>query len=653
MEWLNEFHFLRPWWLVAILPIAWLCYRLWRHQQHHTGLEAHIAAPLLRHLTTGTQGQSSPLLALLLFIIGLIVCIALAGPTGKQRPQALYTSQSAVIILLDLSPSMRADDNKPSRITQAHVKIQDVLNQRQEGLTALIAYAGEAHIVTPMSDDTATISNLLPTLTPGILPIPGSNIEMAITLAKQVMQAANQPKASLLLVTDGIAPQAVPSIKRQLTPAMDLTILGVGTDAGAPIPYQGEFLKDQQGKTVIARRNSAQLKQIAAQVGGHYLPIQSDTGDTDFFLKHLQQRFDPSVQQTESERQSDQWYELGPTLLLFALPLVALLFRKGWLFNILLVGIGFTTVMPMPAHADWWDSLWKNGNQQGTESFDRGEYQAAEKQFKHPQWKGSAHYKNGDYQDALPYFEQDTSATGDYNRGNTLAQLQRYDEAIAAYNAALEKNPEFEAARNNKALIEALQQQQKQQEQKQEQQQQKQQQQQEKQQTEQNQQQNDSADSSQQSSQDTTPNNQKNQKDTDSEPQSTPNQQSNASNTDTKESNESEDKQANKQSSTDTKEQTGDEPATNSENMDSENMDSENIDSENMESESPEIKEKPLPMDSLSTEQQQALQQWLRKVPDNPSGLLKEKFKYEFQKRKQLYQRGEWELPKNDAHQRY
>ena len=609
MDFISAFHFLRPWWLLALVPVALLCYQFWRHYHSDSGLEAHIDAHLLQHLTMGKQQRPSPLLAIILALLGLIICLALAGPTGKQRPQPLYESESAVIILLDLSPSMRADDSKPSRIAQAHLKIQDVLRQRKDGLSALIVYAGEAHIVAPMTDDSHTISHLLPTLQPGILPIPGSNIEMAIGLAKQLMADANLPKASLLLLTDGIDKKALSSIQKQLTPAMDLTIIGVGTDAGAPIPYQGDFIKDDSGKTVIAKRNGATLKKLATQVKGYYLPIQSDTRDTDFFLRHLEQRFNTSGQQQPSERSSDSWYELGPTLILLILPLAALLFRRGWLLNLAIVGIATTAFTPLPTQA----SLWKNGNQQGAEAFQQQEYKGAAKAFTHPQWKGSALYKSGNYQEALDYFQQDASAIGHYNQGNALTQLQRYDEAIAAYNKALEKQPDLQSAQKNKALAEELQKQQpKQPSQQQEQ---------------------------QESGKD--PQNKAQQGQQGDKGQSANSDQTDSQNQD----GDSEPQEQQKEAQV-----APQEPA---EATEPNQQAPEAANNSAPHQENGEQEPAALSSQSLSPEQQQALQQWLRKVPDDPSGLLKRKFQHEFQKRQQLYQQGEWELPKNNAHQRY
>ncbi|MGH1438684.1 MAG: VWA domain-containing protein, partial [Cellvibrionaceae bacterium] len=456
MESLNDFHFLRPLWFLVILPLLWLCYHLWKKRLDNTGLESIIDKKLLSHLVEGQNKRysSSPIIGLL--FIWIVTITALAGPTWKKIPQALVAPESAVVILLDLSPSMRAKDLKPSRIIRAHLKIQDLLSQRKEGLTALVVYAGEAHIVTPLTDDVKTISNLLPTLQPGILPLPGSNTEMGITVSVDLVNAANLPKASILLITDNIDQSAFSEIQKQLPKSISLTILGLGTDEGAPIPNNGDFIKDKNGNIIIAKRNSQLMQDLAERVDGYYLPIQSSTADIDFYYQQLETLFNANLDKTKDDRKYDAWYEFGPILLLLMTPFVLLAFRRGLVISLCSTSIVLSSFSPSPAQASAWDYLWKNDDQRAIEQYQGENYSDAAKTFNNPQWKGHAHYKNGDYEAALQEYSKDKSAISDYNKGNALAQLQRYDDAIAAYDQALKKNPQLEPAKTNKKIIEDL-----------------------------------------------------------------------------------------------------------------------------------------------------------------------------------------------------
>lgn len=195
MSWLSDFHFLRPLWFFAVVPLGWLVYKLWQKKFQQTGFEPHINRELLQHLTLKSTKKQSHYPLTGLVTAWLIAIVALAGPAWEKLPQAVFESESAVVILLDLSPSMMATDIKPSRIVRAHLKVQDILRQRKDGLTALIVYAGEAYTVTPFTDDSRTISNLLATLVPGILPLPGSNPEMAVELAKDLIESSRDRKS--------------------------------------------------------------------------------------------------------------------------------------------------------------------------------------------------------------------------------------------------------------------------------------------------------------------------------------------------------------------------------------------------------------------------------------------------------------------------
>ncbi|ODS23404.1 hypothetical protein AB835_08955 [Candidatus Endobugula sertula] len=609
MDELNQFHFLRPLWLLMI-PLL-VVFTLWLHQQQRqrTGFEQWIDNTLLPYISTGSQSPIHSTSYLGLIAIWIITTIALAGPTWKQLPQPLHESEATLIIVLDLSPSMRAEDNKPSRIVRARLKIKDLLNQRKEGLTALVVYAGEAHIVTPLTDDTHTIINLLATLEPGLLPIPGSNIEMAVDLSKELLRDSDLKKASLVVVTDGIDSSAFSTLKRSIGKHITLFILGVGTSKGAPIPTRNGFLRDDSNNMINSTRNDAQLKAFAQSVQGTYLPLQADDSDIRFILDTMNK---PTDQSRELEHHIDRWHEWGPTLLLFLLPLLAFTFRRGWL--LVLVVTVLPVLPPKTAHAFSWDDLWLNDNQQGQQAFEQEQYEKAEQSFDQPQWKGSAAYRNKNYTAAVKAFGQGNTATDHYNRGNALAQLGQLDKAIEAYDTALAINPELQDAITNKKIIENFQQQQQQQQQNNHQ--------------EQHQDQQQNSDSG--SNSDNNSDNSQKQSQNNSLPKEQQSQQSTSSRDSTQNQQEEQKKADNTES------KKAEQQRSSEENKSSEDSQPENAS-----------------LTHLSKEEKQALEQWIRKIHDDPSGLLRRKFDYEFKKRRREYNNGQWELPDNNAHKRY
>jgi Ca-activated chloride channel family protein len=632
MTWLGDFHFLRPLWFFAIVPIGWLAYKLWQKKFQRTGFETHINHELLQHLTlSGTERRSHGLLVGLLSA-WLIIIVALAGPTWEKLPQTVFKSESAVVIILDLSPSMMARDIKPSRIIRAHLKIQEILRQRKDGLTALVVYAGEAYTVTPFTSDSQTISNLLTTLIPGILPLPGSNPEMAVELAKNLIESSRVTKASILLFTDDIAEAAVETIVDTLSGDTDLSIIGVGTDAGATIPFNDGLLKDAQQNNIIARRNSNVLKKLTQQTNGYYLPIQADNSDVEFYLSYLEQRADSNRLKANSVT-GDRWFESGQLIILLLIPFVLLAFRRGVLLSVLCIGATSLVVQPVSVYADEYQSIWKNENERGLDAWKKKNYNSAIDLFNESQWRGSAYYKNGEYNKALELFEQDKTATGYYNRANAHAQLAQYENAITAYEQALKKDSTLSQAKKNKDIVEKLLQQRNQQNDDKE----KKEEQQEQRKKDDQSQDNKNKEDDQQGKQDESAmNNDADstiKEDKNSESRSDSNQDNRSSNADD-----------NKKASNTTQDEDGDKRA---KGKLQENASKATNDDDDNGSDTPSN------FDQLNDEQKQQLEQLLRKIPDDPSGLLRRKFEYEFQKRKKMYQQKKWDLPENNAHNRY
>lgn len=157
------------------------------------------------------------------------------------------------MIVLDLSYSMKSGDLAPSRLARARQKILDLLAQRREGQTGLIAYAGDAHVVTPLTDDTPTIANLLPALDPDMMPVPGSDPGAAVAQAVDLLHSAGIREGRILLLTDGVDTHDRREIEQALKDSgVELAVLGIGTQTGAPIPLpDGGFLKEGDGSIVM------------------------------------------------------------------------------------------------------------------------------------------------------------------------------------------------------------------------------------------------------------------------------------------------------------------------------------------------------------------------------------------------------------------
>jgi len=365
-------------------------------------------------------------------IAGLLSILALAGPTWERLPQPAFRDQSALVIVLDLSRSMA-----------------DILKQREEGQTALIVYARDAFVVTPLTDDVDTITSLLSILNTALMPSQGSHAEIALERAMDLLKQAGLKTGGVLLITDGFqgkkVQRAIDKLNRQ---GYKLSILGVGTEEGAPIPLaKGGFLKDAKGAIVIPKLDEFHLREVVQKGDGIYQRIRTNESDVLALLAAFDSQ---SFQNKDENLQIDTWRELGPWLLLLVLPLAALAFRRGYWVIILL----FFVPIPTPVQAYDFQSLWLTADQQAKEAFEKEEMQQAAELFEHPEWKAAAQYKSNQYEEVLKSLDELEGAENWYNKGNALARLARYPEAIEAYKKALELEPEHEDAKYNKELVE-------------------------------------------------------------------------------------------------------------------------------------------------------------------------------------------------------
>nr|WP_305121535.1 VWA domain-containing protein [Microbulbifer elongatus] len=608
---------------MLILPAALLCWALARTVFASGRLQKIIDPDLLPHLLL-KGGEKRPWLFTLIFTLLTCAIVALAGPTWRKLPTPVYSNQDAVVILLDLSPSMMATDLSPNRLTRARLKILDILKQRKDGLTALIAYAGEAHVVTPLTDDTATIANLVPSLSPRIMPVPGSNIEMAVQAGLRLLKDGAGGQGRLLAVTDGIAKSALGTVKSEMNSSnATLSILAVGSGEGSPIPKNtgSGFITDDSGSIIIANFDRGELQRLANSTGGQFAQITVDDRDINRVLPD-----DTSPQQAElTEREFDQWNEEGPWLVLLLLPFALLLFRKGTLACLLPLSLPLIALLATPeASAQESGSLWQTPNQQAEKLLQQGNPDAAAKVFENSQWRGTAQYRAGEYDAAAKSFAESIDPQGLYNLGNSLTQQGQFDQAIEAFDRALQQNPEFADARHNKQIAEELKKLQQQQQQNQQ-----------SQQSDQQQNQDDKQDQQQgqQSQNQSQQNQQQGDSDQLSQEQQSQNQQQSA---------EEEQQQNADQGEQDQSEQEQQQQA-----------DSQHQNQDGEASEQPTNGQPQESQSELDPETQQALDQWLRQIPDDPAGLMREKFKYESLQRRRAYRAGEWQPPENGATQRW
>lgn len=584
---LAEFHFVRPFWLLALIPAIAMTVFLLKNKLNQGNWSNVCDAELLPFILQQKSVPHSRWTLSAGAIASVLTIIAIAGPTWERLPSPVFRNDAALVIALDLSQSMNSSDIKPSRLSRARFKIADILKQRKDGQTALLVYAGDAFTVTPLTEDTETIASQLSALTTDIMPSQGSNTSQALEKAVELLKQSGLQSGEIVLLTDAVDyDETIDSVESLAD--YHLSILGVGTAEGAPIKTaQGGFLKDSQGNIVLPKLNSHELSRLSSQGKGIYKTITDDDSD----IEALISQFDKPTEKSGNADNNlliDQWNEKGPWLLLLTLPFAALQFRKG------LLSLAFICLLPFPetSYALEWKDLWQTQDQQAQQSFKQGNYQQAAEQFGDPQWKAASQYKAGQFEKTSETLNQDESATGLYNKGNALAQTGKLAEAIAAYKKSLEIDPENEDAKYNKALVEKEQEKQKQSEQD-------------------NQQQ---GDESQNAEDDAEKKDQQGEQSDQSEEQQDGQQ--------SEQDSESDSKPDDQQESAEEKE---------SEQSEAEQAEAEQQQQDEKETEQQQAQQ--ADPDAEYDESEQANEQWLNRIPDDPAGLLKRKFKYQYGQR--------------------
>ncbi len=581
---LADFHWIRPAWLLVVPVIVALAVLLARRQLGAGHWRDVIDPILMPHVLSRTPGRGTDHRWWLLGLTGIVAAVAMAGPAWQRIDQPVFRAEQAIVVALDLSRSMDAQDIAPSRLARARLKILGMLERRQSGQTALLVYTANAFTVTPLTDDTDTIAALVNSLSTDIMPSRGSYPEVGIRKGLSLLEQAGVGFGEVLLITDGGSSPAAKKAARDLKSAgYTLSILGVGTREGAPIPRMaGGFVTDNRGKIAVARLEERGLRDLAIAGGGRFAVLSSDDSDLDLLLSG---EIAGAAAADDDSLVTDQWREEGPWLVLLLLPLAALAFRKGWVLLLVI----FIAPLPQPAEAALWEDLWLNKNQQAQRAREDGSPADAAVLFDDAQWRAVARYEAGDYPGSAAEFAEYGDTHNLYNLGNALAQQGEFDSAIDAYEQVLELEPDNEDASYNLDLVKQLKDQQEQEQQQ--------------------------AGDDQQST----------------ENPGGEGQESDAESEQDQEGSEGSSESQQQSDESDSGQRGEDEMS--EEDMEALQEELQRAAEEAEKGEQPQqLSEAELAQLRQQQEQQQAMEQWLRRIPDDPGGLLRRKFRYQYQR---------------------
>lgn len=453
---LEHFHFLRPAWALLLIPLLLVAIMQNRRQAGRDMFGGIIAPHLLEHLRLQRFNSRwiNPRSFSIVFMV--LTLLVLMGPSWRQQPSPLSQDDAALVILLDVSSSMRQKDIQPDRLTRAKQKISDLLAQRPDKKAALVVYSGTAHTVLSLTADQDILNQYLSAIEPGIMPLSGKFPEYSLPLVDEVLRETNAP-ATVVLFTDGPGGDSTAAFADYFGQVPhQLLVIGVGSE--------------EPGED-IAPLEQESLKSLAASSGGRYIPISIDDRD----VRNINRRINSHYVVVEDS--ALPWLDSGYPLVFPAMALFLMWFRKGWtltwswlLLPLVLGG------QPGPALAQeqktnqaaaqthtvaagmgtWFADLWLTGDQQGRLLMQMGRYPQAAARFIDPMWKGMAHYYNEDFMLAAEYFSRQDSDDGLFNEANARAHARDYVRAVARYDRLLQRNPDYPGAQQNRQRVQAI-----------------------------------------------------------------------------------------------------------------------------------------------------------------------------------------------------
>lgn len=414
-EFAANFHFLRPWWLLALVLPVFFYWKYFRGMKSLSSWEKVCDKKLLDFLLIKGSSAQRKLVGFL-SMLGFVTAItALAGPSWQKTAVPAMAPENPVMILLNLSSDMQAKDLQPSRLDRAKFKIRDLLAGLQSPQAGLIVYTNEPYLITPITDDTELIQNLLPAVQYDIMPENGDRLDRAIELAADKLKGAGYFNGNIII----FAPEAGQQLDKALPAAR------AAKDAGYKVSAVG-----------VNKKTDEKLKLVTQYGGGLFVPLSGNDNDVLRLDKFVN---DDISELKQSENKQSTWLDYGYYLTIIPLLCCLYFFRRGIVAVVVLLALSGN------AHA----GMWLNNNQEGLKAYQNGDYQQAAEKFEAFDWKGSAFYKLGDYDKALQNFTRGSDETALYNQGNALAKGGKIEEAIKKYEEVLKINPEHEDAKFN------------------------------------------------------------------------------------------------------------------------------------------------------------------------------------------------------------
>ncbi|TKW65025.1 MAG: VWA domain-containing protein [Paracoccus denitrificans] len=425
---LSHFHFIRPWLLLLTLPavLAWWLTRrrLAPKTQKPAGMADHLAHAL--SLDGKRRQRLLPVDAVALCT--LLVVLGAAGPSWTRVPNPLVAPTAPLVLALEVSDSMTERDIAPNRLERAKYKIQDILANRTGGRTALVAYAGSAHLIAPLTEDPQVLNSFLSGLFPDVMPVSGNNATLAVEKADTILSAEDSPGA-ILFVADEIDRADIPALQSYLE------------NDGAPII------------ALLITESGAPAEELSGIRGLRTVTMTPDDEDVEAVSRHI----DAAYQQALAADERQKWDDRGWLFFVPALMLSLLWFRRGWTMRWGVAVLALGLVLPAaPSRADGIADWFWTPDQQGRRAYENRDYEEAARLFQNLAWRGLSLYRAGKYEEAEEVFDRLGGSDALVAKGMAQIRQGNYRDGAKTIEQAVEMDPQNELAIRDLEIAQAI-----------------------------------------------------------------------------------------------------------------------------------------------------------------------------------------------------
>ena len=414
----SEFHFIRPLWL-SLLPVVAAVWWLVRHRATRFGTPDAGLAPHLRDaLTLGAHKKKRLLPIDWVAAIISLALIGVAGPAWTRIPDPFVAQTAPMVVILKVTPSMTANDVAPTRLERAKQKIQDLLKLRAGARTALVAYAGTAHLVVPMTNDPTVIKPYLEGLDPEIMPKKGADAVAAFETATRVLKN-EKTSGAVLFVLDEIGSQDMDAINAAEDPQVAIGAL--------------EMLPEGAANNELSALDFVHVR------------VSPDDADLRTLARSLNADYRRALNQSGTQPWDDRgWVFAWPAALL-----ALFWFRRGWTMRwLVMVFTACTISFTEDAKADVADWFF-TPDQRGWLAYHDKDFEAAAEHFFDPMWKARALYRDGQYEAAAEAYEKIATPDAAFAKGLAHIRNRAYRDGVRAFEETLELDPDYPGAAEN------------------------------------------------------------------------------------------------------------------------------------------------------------------------------------------------------------